>query len=107
MRICRIIHMLPSNEQPGGGLVPYNLAKYIPEPTLYITRRVDGTRPISANVEVATLEFRDTTTPAALRPVSPSAYPTGLCPTPGVRRRASPVPSQTLSTCRRPYPGET
>ncbi len=68
MRICRIIHVLPSNEQPGGGLVPYYLAKYIPEPTLYITRRVDGTRPISPNVEVATLEFRDTTTPATLRP---------------------------------------
>lgn len=68
MRICRIIHVLPSNEQPGGGLVPYYLAKYIPEPTLYITRRVDGTRPLSAHVELATLEFRDTPTPTALRP---------------------------------------
>jgi glycosyltransferase involved in cell wall biosynthesis len=68
MRICRIIHVLPSNEQPGGGLVPYYLAKYIPEPTLYITRTVDGTRPMSAHVELATLAFRDTTTPTALRP---------------------------------------
>jgi glycosyltransferase involved in cell wall biosynthesis len=60
--------MLPSDEQPGGGLVPYYLAKYIPEPTLYITRKLSGTRPLSKNVDVATLEFRDTTTPSTLRP---------------------------------------
>src|SRR6476646_366865 len=34
-----------------------------------------------------------------IRPVS--------CPMPGVVRRVSPVPAQTVHTCRPPYPGRT
>jgi glycosyltransferase involved in cell wall biosynthesis len=67
MRICRIIHVLPCKEHPGGGLVPYYLAKYIPEPTLYIAPKLTDTPPLPGHLQVAMLDFRDATTPACLR----------------------------------------
>lgn len=65
MRICRIDNV-PNDATPGGGLFPYYLAKYIPEPTLYITRATNGVRPLPPHVEVAKV-FRDRTTPSGLR----------------------------------------
>lgn len=69
MRICRMIHVLPCDTEPGGGLVPYYLAKYIPEPTLYIAPKLKGTPPLPGHLQVAMLDLRDVTTPAVLRPV--------------------------------------
>ena len=47
---------------------PYYLAKYIPEPTLYIAPKLNGTPPLPGHLQVAMLDLRDVTTPAVLRP---------------------------------------
>lgn len=67
MRICRLVNILPSDENPGAGLVSYYLAKHIPEPTLYITRRLNGTWPLPPHVKVAEVDFLEVTTPPGLR----------------------------------------
>lgn len=66
MRICRIENVLPNDLTPGGGLVPFYLGKYIPEPTLCITRAIATNRTLPPHVEVAQV-FQDTTTPSKLR----------------------------------------
>jgi glycosyltransferase involved in cell wall biosynthesis len=68
MRICRIVNVLPSDRNPGGGLVPYYLAKFIPEPTLYITHELNGCWPLPSHVAVAEIGYPEATTPPKLRP---------------------------------------
>lgn len=67
MRICRIVHALPSDKIPGAGLIFYYLAQYIPEPTLYITRTLNGNWVLPGRVKLVTVEFGDATTPPNLR----------------------------------------
>jgi glycosyltransferase involved in cell wall biosynthesis len=63
MRICRIVNSLPTDENPGAGLVAFYLGKYIPEPTLYIMRELKGCRSLPPHVKITTVDFRDATTP--------------------------------------------
>jgi glycosyltransferase involved in cell wall biosynthesis len=67
MRICRIVNVLPSDRNPGGGLVPYYLAKFIREPTLYITHELNGCWPLPSHVAVAEVGYPEATTPPKLR----------------------------------------
>lgn len=68
MRICRVVNVLPTPEQPGGGLLFYYLAKHIPEPTLFITR--DGGAPgvpFPPHVEILGVAGADRPAPPGLR----------------------------------------
>lgn len=67
MRICRIVNVLPSDRNPGGGLLPYYLAKFIPEPTLYITHELNGCWSLPPHVAVAAVGYPEATTPPKLR----------------------------------------
>lgn len=69
LRICRLVPALPSDDNPGAGLVFHYLAQHIPEPALYIARHHPGLRPLPPNVELVAVRFREATTPAWLRPV--------------------------------------
>lgn len=42
MRICRVQNSFPNRSNPGGGLYSYYLAKYIHEPTLYLTKATNS-----------------------------------------------------------------
>jgi glycosyltransferase involved in cell wall biosynthesis len=60
MRIGRIVKYLPTATAHPGGLHAYFFTKYIPEPTLIVTKR-DGAAwlPLPAHAEVAAIAYRD------------------------------------------------
>jgi glycosyltransferase involved in cell wall biosynthesis len=60
------VNSLPSDGNPGAGLVAYYLGKYIPEPTLYIMRELKSVRPLPPHVKVATVKFHDAAVPPGL-----------------------------------------
>lgn len=57
MRICRVALSYPTTKSPGAGLVAWYLCRYMPEPTLYVTYKLDGDLvPAPDNVELAAIE---------------------------------------------------
>lgn len=77
MRICRIFNTLPSSRNPGAGLVPYYFARYVEEPTLFVTRRTEGALPLPPHVRLVAVDTPDSTTPAGLRERLFGEQPTG------------------------------
>ncbi len=68
MKICRVSNSYPHENNPGSGLTPYYLSKYIYQPTLYITKTIAvKKKEVPDHVLLKGISYRDEATPQALR----------------------------------------
>ena len=70
MKICRVCINHPHDKSPGSGLVPYQLSKYIREPTLHISRKIPANakrREVPGHVVVKEISYSDRRTPDSMR----------------------------------------
>jgi len=68
VKICRVSNSYPHENNPGSGLTPYYLSKYIYQPTLYITKAIEfKKKKVPNHVLLKEISYRDEATPQALR----------------------------------------
>jgi glycosyltransferase involved in cell wall biosynthesis len=68
MKICRVSNSYPNDKRPGSGLVPFYLSKYSPEPSLYITRKLDSKKKVlPKHVALKEISYNEVPTPDNIR----------------------------------------